>query len=119
MKGDNVKLRLLLVEETIRYVGGNKIRFHHQVVRAFPGGVAGVAVKDKTLRHTADLDLNELRKDLNKYLDNFAATKRPFPNAERLLNFANLRVIAMVQDDDSAEILQATQVELGSAREDR
>jgi len=39
--GDDARLRLVLVEESIRYVGGNKLRFHHQVVRALPGGVKG------------------------------------------------------------------------------
>ena len=35
--GDDMKLRLLVVEESIRYVGGNQMRFHHHVVRAMPG----------------------------------------------------------------------------------
>ena len=30
------KLRLVLVEESVRYPGGNKLRFHNNVVRAFP-----------------------------------------------------------------------------------
>src|SRR5205823_428600 len=42
--GARKKLRLLLVEENVRYVGGNKLRFHHQVVRAMPGGVDGFAL---------------------------------------------------------------------------
>ena len=29
-------LRLALTEESIHYVGGNKLRFHHHVVRALP-----------------------------------------------------------------------------------
>src|SRR5262249_47958733 len=37
--GGDVRLRLLLVEETIRYVGGNRVRFHHHVVRSMVGGV--------------------------------------------------------------------------------
>ncbi len=115
----NVKLRLLLVEETIRYVGGNKIRFHHQVVRAFPGGVEGVAVKGGSSKHSADINLVELRKNLNRYLDDYAANKRPFPKTERPLDFAHLRVIAMLQDDTTAEILQATQVEVGGDKEGR
>ena len=35
------RLRLALTEKTIRYVGTNKLRFHHQVVRSFPGGLEG------------------------------------------------------------------------------
>src|SRR4029077_8475534 len=47
------KLRILLAEETIRYAGSNKIRFHHNVVRAFPGGVAGQALTEAASRHKA------------------------------------------------------------------
>src|SRR5262249_11914184 len=90
--GGNVKLRLLLVEESIRYVGSNKIRFHHQVVRAFPGGVEGVAVKGDGMKHTASVDLADLRQQLTSYLDD-SAKKRPFANPERPLAFAHLRVI--------------------------
>ncbi len=112
----NVKLRLLLVEETVRYVGSNKIRFHHQVVRAFPGGVDGVAVKGNGMKHTAAVDLAELRKQLDTYLDDYAANKRAFANPARPLAFANLRVIALLQNDETAEILQATQAEVAGDR---
>src|SRR5205814_2318568 len=110
-----------LVEETVRYVGGNKLRLHHQVVRAFPGGVDGVAVKEAQLKHTVGIDLNDLRKQLNTYLDDYAANnpKRPFPNANRPMRFNDLRVIALVQDDATGEILQAAQAEVGGDKEGR
>jgi hypothetical protein len=117
--GAKVKLRLLLVEEMVRYIGGNKLRLHHQVVRAFPGGVEGVAVKEAALRHTASIDLNDLRKELNAYLDDYAANKRPFPRPDRPMRFDHLRVIALVQDDATGEILQAAQVEVGGDKEGR
>ena len=34
-------LRLALTESAVRYVGGNKLRFHHHVVRALPGRRGG------------------------------------------------------------------------------
>ena len=70
--GEDMKLRLLVVEENVKYVGGNQLRFHHQVVRAMPGGADGVAVKDKAIKHTATVDLGEVRKGLTKYLDDYA-----------------------------------------------
>ena len=70
--GDDMRLRLLVVEESIRYVGSNQMRFHHHVVRAMPGGAEGVAIKDKAFKHTAATDLAEVRKELTKYLDEFA-----------------------------------------------
>src|SRR5205085_7117095 len=66
--GDMVKLRLFLVEDTVDYKGGNGIEKSHHVVRAFPGGVQGVSVKDKNLEHKATVDLAELKKELTKAL---------------------------------------------------
>jgi RNA polymerase sigma factor (sigma-70 family) len=110
--GGDVRLRLLLVEETIRYVGGNRVRFHHNVVRSMIGGVDGFALNDKDSKHTAAVDLDVLRKSLNGYLDDYNSNWRPFPNADRPLDFANLRLIALVQDDATREILQAALVEI-------
>lgn len=106
----NKKLRIILAEETIRYAGSNRIRLHHNVVRAFPGGVDGVSLKEAASRHQASIHLGNLRTDLTKYLDNYEANFRAFANPARPMAFANLRVIAFVQDDNTREILQAVQV---------
>src|SRR5262249_34901537 len=110
--GGDLRLRLLLVEETVRYVGGNRVRFHHHVVRHMVGGAGGFALKEENSRQTAVVDLDGLRKSLNDYLDNYHAHWRPFPNADRPLDLASLRLIALVQDDATREILQAVQVEI-------
>jgi hypothetical protein len=111
--GDKVRLRLALVEEQVRYLGGNNVRLHHRVVRALPGGAKGLALKDKTGKQTASIDLGDLRTKLNKYLDDFGK-KQPFPDSKRPMNFKKLNIVAFVQDDDSKEILQATQIEVPS-----
>lgn len=108
----NKKLRILLVEETIPYAGPNKIRMHHQVVRAFPGGVAGQALTEAASRHKASINLADLRGSLTKYLNDFEATGKFFANPRRPLALSHLRVIAFVQDDYTREILQAVQVEV-------
>ncbi|MSQ93241.1 MAG: hypothetical protein EXR98_01650 [Gemmataceae bacterium] len=108
----NKKLRILLAEETVRYVGSNKIRMHHNVVRAFPSGVAGMALTEAASRHKASINLAELRGSLTKYLDDYQANVRPFFNPARPLDLSQLRVIAFVQDDITREILQAAQVEV-------
>jgi hypothetical protein len=110
--GTDKKLRILLAEETVRYAGSNKIRLHHNVVRAFPGGVEGKALTEAASKHEASIDIGELRGALNKYLSNYEATVRPFANPARPLDMTNLRVIAFVQDDMTHEILQAVQVEV-------
>lgn len=108
---DDLKLRLFVVEESIKYVGGNKLRFHHQVVRAMPGGAQGVAIKDKNFKHHEIADVSKIRAELTKYLEDYAAN-RPFPNANRPLDMKNLKVIAIVQNDKNAEILQAIQLDV-------
>ncbi len=112
MANPEKKLRLVLVEEEIHFVGGNRLRFHHQVVRAFPGGVDGVAVTKKRFSATAEVDLSTLRKGLTDYLDTYAANERPFLRVDRPMDFHGLRVIAFVQDDKTREILQAVQTEV-------
>jgi hypothetical protein len=105
-EGD-LKLRLLVVEESVRYVGGNRLRFHHHVVRAMPGGPEGVAIKEKSFHHTVTADVAAVRKSLVKYLDDYAANTRPFPNQARPLDMKKLKVIALVQNDKTLEIVQA------------
>jgi hypothetical protein len=110
--GDKVRLRVALVEEAVRYVGGNKLRFHHMVVRTMPGGVEGIKLDEKESEHTETVDLSKLRENLTKYLDQ-AAEKRPFPKPDRPMAMKHLKVIAFVQDDESGEILQAALADLG------
>src|SRR5262249_3145133 len=66
--GDSVRLRLVLVEEKVEFKGGNGVGEHFKVVRAFPGGVQGKPLKEKTTKQTASVDLGELRNQLKKYL---------------------------------------------------
>jgi hypothetical protein len=106
---NKVRLRLVVVEETVRYAGSNGMRFHHRVVRAMPGGHEGIEVKDAPLKRTVGADLAEIRKGLTKYLDEYAAD-RPFPNPDRPMDLAHLKVIALVQNDDTGEILNATEL---------
>jgi hypothetical protein len=111
--GGDLKLRLLVVEESVRYVGGNQIRFHHHVVRAMPGGADGVAVKDKTFKHTATADVADIRAAVTKYLDGFVAKSGPFRGTMPAVDLKHLKVIALVQNDKTREIVQAAQFDLG------
>jgi hypothetical protein len=109
--GKNTRLRFALVEERIHYVGSNGIRFHHQVVRAMPGGVQGIALEEKSSRHTVMVNLDELRQKLIEYLDEYAK-EHPFSDSDRPLELKNLHVVALVQNDDSGAVLQARQMEV-------
>ncbi len=106
------KLRLLLIEDEIRFAGNNSIRFHHHVVRAMPGGPEGVALQMPSFRHNSSIHVAELRTKLDQYLTSFAKEQRPFPQPRRPLELRRLKVIALVQDDTTGEILQARQCDV-------
>ena len=74
----------------------------------------GVAVKDKAFKHTASVDLAEVRKGLTKYLDEYVAENpnRPFARPDRPLDMKDVRVIALVQNDKTGEIVQALQLDV-------
>jgi hypothetical protein len=109
---DDLRLRVLVVEDVVKFVGGNQLRFHHHVVRAMPGGVEGVEITDKSFRHAVTADLAKVRKATVKYLDDYAENERPFPQAARPLDMKDLKVIALVQNDKTKEIVQAVQIEV-------
>ena len=109
--GEKVRLHVLLVEETIKYTGGNGLRFHHQVVRDLPGGAEGTQIMKDALKKDVLIDLAEVKKGLTKYLDDFAAD-RPFPNPDRPMDLKNLKVIALVQNHETREILNAVQMDV-------
>ena len=102
--GAKVRLRFALVEDWVRFKGGNGLQYHHRVVRALPGGVEGMALKEKDSEHTSSVDLAALRTVLNKYLDT------DYPEGTRPMRLRNLSVVAFVQNDESTEVLQAVNV---------
>jgi hypothetical protein len=107
--GERTRLRLALVEPWVAYQGSNRLRYHHHVVRAMPGpgGADGVPLKEKTAKQTATVDLEEVRRSQDRYLDGQRFTEeRPPVRLRRLL------VVAFVQNDRTREVLQALQVEV-------
>jgi hypothetical protein len=101
-------LRLLLVEDVVRFPGGNGQRLHHHVVRAFPGGVDGVKAANGSARQQVTIDLAELRKSLRGEL----AQQSAFKEGNWPLALKHLKVVALVQDDDSKDVLQAEQADV-------
>jgi hypothetical protein len=106
-------LRLVLVEDTVKYVGGNGLRFHHHVVRSLLGTQKGIKIADlKDGKSATTHDLKALRTDLTKYLDDFAAKGRAFPYPERPMDMKKLKVVALVQNEETGEIVQAAQFDV-------
>lgn len=113
MPGDKMMLRFALAEERVRYTGSNGIRYHHMVVRSMPGGVKGFPLPKKTAEQVVSFDPEQLRKELTRYLDDFAKNEGPFPRPDRPLALKNLKLVAFVQNDATKEVLQAIQVDVG------
>ena len=114
--GPKVTLRLALVEERVRYTGGNGLRYHTSVVRAMPGGVKGFAIEKAEFEKTLTVDVEELQKSIDKYLVDFAAKEDEFPNSGRAPAPTKLKLVAFVQDDATKEVLQATAVEVSEGK---
>jgi hypothetical protein len=107
----DLRLRLVLVEDVVRYPGNNGIRLHHHVVRSFPGGVDGLPVKNASAEQKARIDLLQLTKQLEDYLIE-SNKDNPFLDSERPLKLDHLKVVAFLQNDVTKEILQAVQVDV-------
>jgi hypothetical protein len=114
--GDNVKLRIVLVEDVARYPGGNGQRLHHHVVRALPGGADGMALKEAKAKQSVKVDLAELKKTLDEYMTKYNEGPRKFMDEEHPLDMKKLKVVAFIQDDDSKEIIQAVQIDVPEAK---
>jgi hypothetical protein len=108
---DDVRLRLVLAEPRVSYKGGSGRTVHYNVARAMPGGAEGTVVKGKGLKKTFTVDLAQVRKDINAYLDKMKE-KEKFPDKQRPMEMKELRVIAFVQNDDKGEVLQAVMVDV-------
>ncbi len=108
------KLRLVLVEESIRYPGGNKLRFHHNVVRGFPGGVEGKALEKGEGSIETTVKLADLRKAQADYLAAYPTSPRgrAFGHPIPPMDLDDLAVVALVQDDADHSIWHAVQVEV-------
>jgi hypothetical protein len=107
--GDKVRLRVVLAEEVVRYPGGNGIRYHHHVVRAFAGDPDGFVLKQASSEHKADVNLARVRGDLNAYLDKFQKENDGLTFRDRPVGLNKLVVVAFVQDDATQEVLHAVQ----------
>ena len=110
--GEKVTLRLVVCEDSVRYPGYSGARYHRQVVRAMPGGADGFALTKKEHEYSVVVNADDIRKELNKALDEFAAQRGEFPRPDRPLALKNLKVVAFVQDDATNEVLAATQLDV-------
>jgi len=118
-----LKLHVALVEDHVRYVGRNGVRFHSMVVRAMAGDAAGIALKGrKKVAAEQVFDLGKVSADLKAYLDDYEAhgeepgpapSERSelkgfkFDEKKYQLDPTRLAVVAFLQDEDGKRVLQA------------
>ena len=102
---------MALVEPQVPYKGKGGVPVQVSVVRALPSGEEDVVLKEKSLKKTFTVDLAELKKKWQDYHKK-VADKKPYPDKERPLDLKNLRVVAFVQNDETAEVLQAAQADV-------
>ena len=108
--GDKAVLRLVLTEGSVRYVGGNRVRFHRHVVRSLLGTGRGVPVAGLNGGKSATThSLKALRDELTEHMHTWGGPGREFEFAERPLDLTGLTVVALVQDDATGEVVQAAQ----------
>ncbi len=117
--GDNVRLRIAVVEPEIAYTGSNKVAMHHDVVRAFVGAdglkdaVKGQALKEKAGNQILTIDMAEVKKSVEEATKNAVEGVGIFGKAPPV-ELKNPRLVAFVQNDDTGEILQAVQADLAT-----
>jgi hypothetical protein len=109
--GDKLSLRFVLAEDRVRYAGGSGVRYHRMVVRATPGGAKGFPLANGAGEQTVTVNPDELRAKLSEHLDE-VAKQSEFARSDRPLELVNLKLVALVQNDATGEIVQATQVDL-------
>lgn len=100
------RLRLVLTERSVRYIGANKLRIHHHVVRDFPGGLEGKDLSAGEGRLHVKLSLPDLKRSIEEYLSDVlrsAPIQPPIPP----IGLEDLSVVAFVQDDTTRSILHA------------
>jgi hypothetical protein len=117
--GEKTRLRFVVVEDVVHFVGRNKQREHHHVVRGFIGKPDGFEVKRARDSQAVMMSVTDLKKTLGDYLEGYTdkfSMAKPFQGKESPLELKHLKVIALIQDDDSKEILQAAQVDVPDAK---
>ena len=110
-KPQQLLLRLILVENSVRYQGRNGQRIHHQVVRYFLGDPKGIAISNSKGSQEISVNTSIIKSELETFLE-LSNKRRPFLDDERPLELSNLSVIGLLQHIETKEIVQAAKVPL-------
>ncbi len=108
---NEARLRVLLVEDVVRYQGSSGRRLHYHVVRAIIGNEAA----QPAIPRKFAISVDGVRRKLAAYLE-LVNKIEPFPDEERPLELKRLKIVALIQDEESREIFHAVQVDVPEAK---
>jgi hypothetical protein len=97
---------LLLAEERVELQMSSGIRAHDMVVRQFPAGVSGIIPAKGQLSYSGEVDLARLRKQLTRQIAS-AERESELEFSEKPLDLKALQFVALLQNIESGEVLQA------------
>ncbi len=108
INSENVKLRIALVENELRYSGENLVRIHLMVVRSLS---QALAVKSSgATRVEYEFNLEKISAEMKTYLDDYELNGDygpvTFKEKKYEIDRKNLSVVAFVQDEKDKRVLQ-------------
>jgi len=86
------------------------------VVRQFPAGVAGIAPLKGQLSYAGEVDLPRLRKQLTRQIAT-AEREKEIEFSEKPLELKSLHFVALLQNVETGEVLQAAAIPVVEADE--
>jgi hypothetical protein len=105
----NLKLRIALVENELRYSGENLVRIHPMVVRSFSR--AFTIKTSGATNANLTFELEKISAELKAYLDDYERNgdygPTNFKEKKYKLDSKNLSVVAFVQDETGKRVLQS------------
>jgi hypothetical protein len=114
--GEKVTLRFALLEDRIRFAGGNGIRYHNTVFRTYLGVAAGIPQTKKDGKFEQAAKVSELRKKIETEVASFRQ-REDVEIPELPVDLKGLKVIAFIQDDETKEVLNAVLIDLEAKKE--
>jgi hypothetical protein len=111
MPGEDIRLRLVLLEDAVEYTGANGLPRHTSVVRDYLGTAAGLALPEKSYTRTVNVNVADLRQRLRAYLEK-ANEATAFPSKIWPTELKKLRVVGFVQNDKTRDVLTVAGVEV-------
>ncbi|QDU43153.1 hypothetical protein Mal52_16250 [Symmachiella dynata] len=115
--GDDIRLRLVLVEEEVAVETPSGVLLHENLVRIMPGGAEGIAPQDGKLAFQTELLLEDYRQQLLDELQEYEEMRsnllgKEFKYGIYPIGPVRLKLAAFVQNNKTKEVLQSAIVDL-------